>query len=120
MTSTTPSAATDVEEFMSDLDGGQFARMLSVALSQVSAGVLDAERKVKGKVQITLDITRIPKTGQVCIDHKLSFVRPTMQGKASEEATGQTVMHVGQAGRLTLTQPRLFGEPAERQQSRIE
>lgn len=31
------SAATGVAEFLTDLDGGQFDRMLSVALSQVAA-----------------------------------------------------------------------------------
>ncbi len=45
-------AATDVGEFWTDLDGGTFEHMLSVALSQTAAAVVDHEKK--GKVTITL------------------------------------------------------------------
>ena len=39
----TASAATDVAEFISDLDGGQFERMLSIALSQSAAATVDMQ-----------------------------------------------------------------------------
>ena len=48
------SAATDITEFISDLDGGVFERALSVALSQ--AAVIDFGKK--GKVEIKFDIER--------------------------------------------------------------
>lgn len=41
-------AATDVSEFITDLDGGQFERMLSVALSQSAAAAVD-KQKTAGK-----------------------------------------------------------------------
>lgn len=44
------SAATDITEFISDLDGGVFERALSVALSQAAAAVIDFGKK--GKVDI--------------------------------------------------------------------
>lgn len=45
MSSTTPQiqGATDVGQFLSDLDGGQFERMLGKALSDVAAGTVDNE-----------------------------------------------------------------------------
>ena len=39
-----PAAATDISEFMTDLDGGQFERMLSVALSQSAAAAVDKQK----------------------------------------------------------------------------
>lgn len=65
---TNPSAAvTDVGEFISDLDGGMFDRLLSVALSQVAASVVDREKK--GKVRIDLAFEHIKGTHQVRLAH---------------------------------------------------
>lgn len=105
---TTPSAAvTDVGEFITDLDGGMFDRALSVALSQVAASVVDREKK--GKVRIDFAFEHIKGTHQVRLEHTVKFERPTMAGKASEEQTGATVLHVSKGGRLSLSQPDLFG-----------
>ncbi len=48
----TTAAATDVAEFIGELDGGQFERMASIAMSETAAAVVDSERK--GKVTIIL------------------------------------------------------------------
>ena len=93
-------AATDVGEFITDLDGGQFDRMLSIALSQVAAGVVDNKRV--GEVNIKFHIEHIPGTSQINLKHTLKFARPTADGKAGEEATRTTVLHVGKFGKLTL------------------
>lgn len=45
MSSVNTQAATDVAEFVTDLDGGQFERMLATALSQVAAGTVDNDDK---------------------------------------------------------------------------
>lgn len=111
----TTSAATDVAEFVSDLDAGQFDRQLSVALSRVAAKVIDEGRK--GKVTVVLDIERIESTHQVRIGHTVKFEHPTQTGKAGEETGGATVMHVGRFGRLSLAQPSLLDKA---QQTRIE
>lgn len=108
----TTAAATDVAEFITDLDGGQFDRMLSIALSQVAAGVVD--NKKTGEVNIKLAFKLIPGTSQVSCEHSLSFKRPTADGKAGEDATRRTVMHVGKFGKLTLTpenQLKMFDTP---------
>lgn len=102
-------AVTDVPEFITDLDGGQFDRALSIALSEVSAAVVDNDRV--GEVSITMKIKPVLKgTHQVRIEHALKFNRPTMDGKKSEEVTRSTIMHVGQYGKLSLAQPSLLEE----------
>ena len=94
------SAATDVGELITDLDGGVFDRKLSIALSQVAASVVDNNRA--GEVNIKLQFKRIPGTTQVHCEHTLKFTRPTMDGKASEEETRTTALHVGKFGKLSL------------------
>jgi hypothetical protein len=96
----TTAAVTDVSEFMSDLDGGQLERKLSVALSQTAAAVIDNGRA--GEVKLIFSFKRIEGTHQVALEHKLIFARPTLDGKATEEEKRVTVMHVGKFGRLTL------------------
>lgn len=104
-------AATDVPEFITDLDGGQFEVMLSTALSRVCAAVVDHERK--GKVTVTFDIQKIPGTYQVRIGHGVKFSNPTSMGMQSEEVETATVLHVGKGGALSLAQAPLFGKQSE-------
>ena len=94
------SAATDVTEFLTDLDGGQFERMLSIAVSQVAAGTCDNDGK--GEVNIKFTFSKVPGASQVICAHSLKFTRPTADGKASEEVTRKTALHVGKYGKLTL------------------
>jgi len=102
------SAATDVAEFITDLDGGVFDRKLSIALSSVAAAVVDNTKP--GKVTVEFTLTRIAGTSQVQSEHLLKFSRPTMDGKASEEEKRSTVLHVGKFGALSLAQPSLMGK----------
>jgi hypothetical protein len=102
----TSAAATDVNEFMTDLDGGRLEHALSVALSQVSASVVDNDRN--GEVSIKMKFSKIKGTTQVRCEHTLKFSRPTMNGTASEEETRSTVLHVGKYGALSLAQPSLL------------
>lgn len=106
MNQNTTQAVTDVPEFISDLDGGQFDRALSIALSQVSAAVVDNDKV--GEVNITMKIKPITGSHQVRVEHTLKFLRPTQDGKAAEEVKRSTVMHVGQYGKLSLAQPSLL------------
>jgi hypothetical protein len=101
----TTRAATDVSEFVTDIDGGQFEHMLSIALSEVAAAVVDREKK--GQVEIKLEFERIAGTHQVRIGHTLKFTKPTTTGKVSEHATGASVLHVGkqQAGGVVRARP---------------
>lgn len=94
------SAATDVGEFIAELDGGIFERKMSVALSQVAAASVDNEKA--GEVSIKFTFNRIPGTSQVHCKHTLKFSKPTMDGKSGEEEARTTALHVGKFGRLTL------------------
>lgn len=94
---------TDVQQFIDELDAGNFQDKLGKILSAVAAGVIDHDRA--GKVTITLDMRRIGTSHQVAINHKLQYTKPTMRGKASEEESTQTPMYVGKGGSMTLFPP---------------
>lgn len=102
------SAATDVAEFIGELDGGTLERMLSVALSQTAAAVIDNGRK--GCVTLKLEFEQIPNTYQVQITHTLTAKRPTSRGNASEDESRDTVFFVGKFGALAITQAPLFSK----------
>ena len=93
-------AVTDVTEFVSDLDAGAFERMLSVAISQTAASVVDTGKQ--GEVNIKLKLKPIDGTHQLHVEHTLKYARPTADGKSQEEATRVTTMHVGKFGKVTL------------------
>lgn len=102
----TTRAATNVPELISDLDGGVFERVLSVAFSQVGSAVTTHEKK--GEVILKMKFEHIKGTSQVRMEHELSFKKPTGSGVSSEVTKGATVLHVGRFGALTLTQPSLL------------
>lgn len=91
---------TNVKNFLEDLEGGVFAEKIGRALSDVAAGVVDNGKA--GKVVIQLDVKQIATSHQVNISHKLGYVKPTRNGKISEENTTETPMYVGSGGDMTL------------------
>ena len=109
-----PSAATDVGEFVAELDAGQFERKLSVALSRVASAVTDHDKV--GEVNIKFKVRKVKGTHQVAISHELKFVQPTTAGRVLEEDKRDTVMYVGKFGRLSLvpeSQTDMFKAPAK-------
>lgn len=94
------SAATDVGEFITDLDGGMFDRMLSTALSTVAAATIDHDKS--GEVVVKFAFKKIPGTHQVHCEHTLKYTSPTEDGKRGEEAKRSTPMHVGKFGALSI------------------
>lgn len=107
-------AATDVSEFITDLDGGQHELILSQALSESAAACVDFGKKSEVTVKYT--IQQIPGTHQVRIQHDTKFKRPTSMGSLIQETGGATVLHVGKYGALSLAQPSLL-EKESRQQT---
>jgi hypothetical protein len=93
-------AVTKVDQFLTELDGGQFAVMLSEALSTTSSLVVDLQRP--GAISIKLKIKPIKGTTQVQIEHDISFTKPTLEGKTTIEASRETPMYVGRGGALTI------------------
>ena len=118
----TPDNLTDVSEFIADLDGGHFERMLAVALSQSAAAAIDHNPRGKAKSKVTLDFTieQIAGTQQVRMSHRLIFKKPTSTGRSTDEAEGHTVWHVGKGGKLSLAQPSLLDKESRSKQTRIQ
>jgi hypothetical protein len=100
---------TNVADMLSELDAGVFEQKLARALSDVAMGAVTTGKK--GKVIITFDMAQIANSSQVNLSHSLKYIKPTGNGRVTEENTTATPMHVGAAGKLTLfpdTQERLF------------
>lgn len=107
---------TNLETLFDELDAGVFGQRIATALSDVALATVSQERKTKGKVVVTFDLTQIGDSRQVEVSHTLSYVRPTAKGKISEENTTSTPLYVGSRGALTLipdTQQKLFAESRE-------
>ena len=101
------SNATDIDSFISDLDGGVLKEKLAHILSEVALGtVLHGGRAIKGKVNLELTLQPIGEHSQVIISHKLSHSTPTQRGKKMEENTTETPMFVAKGGRLSIDQPK--------------
>lgn len=104
-----PDRSTNVTDMFSELEAGVFEQKLSRSLSEVALGVVNTGKK--GKIIVTFDMAQIANSSQVKLSHSLKYVRPTNNGKVTEENTTATPMHVGVGGKLTLfpdTQERLF------------
>lgn len=110
---TQPDRSTNVADMLGELDAGVFEQKLGRALSEVAMGVVTTGKK--GKVVVTLDMAQIANSNQVNLTHSLKYVKPTGNGRVTEENATATPMHVGTGGKLTLfpdTQERLFDKPA--------
>ena len=94
------SAATDVPDLIQELGGGQFERMLSIALSQSAAAAVDNGKVAE--VNVKFKLKPISGTHQIHCEHELVFKKPTSNGKTSEQAAQTTTLHVGKFGKLTL------------------
>jgi hypothetical protein len=100
---------TDIITLFNDLDAGIFAQRLDAALRDAALGVVTTGKK--GSVTIKLDLERIGDSSQVTCIHAIKSVKPTAKGKATEEATTKTPLHVGIGGVLSLfpeSQTQLF------------
>lgn len=94
------SAATDVSEFITDLDGGQFDRKLSIALSAAAAAAVDNQKA--SEVTVKMKLKPIGGSHMVHCEHTLSYKKPTEAGSTSEDETRVTTLHVGKFGKLSL------------------
>lgn len=93
-------AVTKVDQFLTELDGGQFAVMVSEALSTTAMSTVDLQRE--GSITLTMKFKPIKGTQQVQIDHGIKLTKPTIEGKTTIEASRETPMHVGPGGALSI------------------
>ncbi|WP_333609332.1 hypothetical protein [Arsukibacterium sp.] len=104
---------TQVDKFISDLDGGQLEEKLSKVLSMVAGAVMD--HNAAGEVVIKLGFNRL-SIQQVMVTHEVKFTRPTQRGKQSEHEKMQTPMYVGEKGALSFfpeKQTVMFGKKGD-------
>ncbi len=91
---------TNFAEMIGELNAGVFEQQVNQAISDVALGVVTQGKA--GEVTIKLSLKQIGEGNQVSVTHKLSYVKPTMRGKLSEEAATDTPMHVGSGGVVSL------------------
>lgn len=98
------------------LDGGIFAGISTrvddrhfavVLLPEQGSNLTHAKarawaKKQGGEVAIKFSFSKVPGASQVICAHQIKFTRPTADGKASEEVTRKTSMHVGRFGRMSI------------------
>lgn len=104
---------TSFSDVLAELEAGTFEDKISRALSDCASGVVNTGKT--GKLVIQLDLKRIAASHQVTVKHSVKFVRPTMNGKVTEENATETPLYVGVNGKLTVTpdtQEKLFEGPA--------
>lgn len=109
------STITDTNEFLTDLNAGAFEQMFGAVLSDVGLAVVSQDGSKKGKVTLEFEISKV-SNANVTIDHKISFVKPTNNGKATEEHKTTTPMHVNRGGRMTFfpeNQTQMFTKSGE-------
>lgn len=99
--------ATDVANLIAEINGGELAVQLGTALS-LAAGNAVVHGK-SAKVNLQLDIAPIKGTNQSSSSYKISYQHPTATGKLIEDMKGETILHVGDGGRVALTQKQLEG-----------
>lgn len=91
---------TDTNEFLTDLDGGNFDADLMKVLA---ANAMSAINQIRvAKVAIQFKLTPIGKGNQVMVTHTISYERPTEKGQLTEKQVGETPMYVNEDGRLTF------------------
>lgn len=101
------STATNVDDFIGELNSGILKDQLAAILSETAlATVLHGKGNKKGKVNIELTFAQIGENEQVVVSAKLSKSAPTARGKKYEENITDTSMFVGKGGRLTIDQPK--------------
>lgn len=93
----------DFTETLQDLDAGAFVAKLSRAIQESAEGtVYQGDKNKQGKVTVSFTMKRIEGSQQLAVEHKLSYEKPTKNGKTGETDTTTTVLYVGQRGRLTI------------------
>ncbi|MDX1816084.1 MAG: hypothetical protein R3180_00085 [Marinobacter sp.] len=92
--------ATDLPEFINDLDGGVYAEKVARALSDVAGGVIDHQKG--GEVTLKFKLARVGNSYRVAIKHSLTYKVPEANGSFSQENTTESIMHVNTGGRMTV------------------
>jgi hypothetical protein len=98
--------ATDIPQFINDLDAGIIEEQLANIISEAAAAVINiSEHRPKVTSKVTLDL-KFSRNGnaanQILVAATLDYKIPKMHGSASEDRTKVIPMYVNEGGRVTL------------------
>lgn len=103
------SAPPDILRTICELDAGQLEADIRTAAADVAKAVRDLGGKVVGKMSINLVFEPAKGSGQLLIQHKLTYQRPTEGGKLMEEKSGETAVYVNDRGHCSILPERQMG-----------
>lgn len=109
--------ATDLEQFLQELNAGRLHAQMSHAISICAAAAFD--NAGTSKVTLELSIKRNEAGSQMIVASMMKYAHPTSlsaKGK-TEVVEGKTLMHISKGGRLTFApenQGKLFESAAPR------
>jgi hypothetical protein len=113
-------------EAIGEIDGGTLESQLSAAMAAIGLAVRACqESTTPGTLNLALKFSKQKGTGQVLVAHSLQYRHPAdtgTKGWSGGGATGDTLMHVGRSGALSVapeeqlslnlaTKPQRTGEP---------
>jgi hypothetical protein len=87
-----------LDETLQEFDAGIFVDKVTEALKQAALGTVQHGKK--GSVSLVFELSQIGDSSSVQVKHTLKYVKPTKNGKVSEENA-----HVCQQRRLSDHQP---------------
>lgn len=88
----------DVQEMLSDLDGGTLNQQLALAIHESAKSAVRHGGKRKAKVTLELTFDQIAKASQVMIKHKLSFKTLSAKGDVLTTRENDSPMYVTRTG----------------------
>lgn len=103
----------NIGEFIGELGAGVFEEKLARVLGETASAVMSNERD--GEVILRFKMKPI-SSSQAKVTHSIEFKAPTLNGVKTEKNTTDTVMYVGQKGKMSLfpeDQMQMFGKRGE-------
>ncbi|PXV60696.1 hypothetical protein SAMN04487785_102424 [Dyella jiangningensis] len=86
-------------DLFGELDAGVFLNKVARGLADVALGAVTTNKP--GKVILTFDLKQIGTSNQVHIKHAIKMIKPTPNGKVTEENSTETPVYVGVGGTLS-------------------
>lgn len=88
-------------EVLGEVDGGVMERIVSKAMCDMAASIMDQKRD--GKIVLTMSMSHIKNTTQLNIKTSVKTQMPTMdEGERTEMVKRDTAMFVGKFGKLSV------------------
>ena len=87
-------------DLFGELDAGVFISKVTSGLANVALGAVTTGKA--GKVVLTFDIKQIGSSNQVNVHHSIKFIKPTPNGRVTEENKTETPVYVGVGGLLSV------------------